>query len=309
DADGLGDSDAIREVAWSLLERPEAREQVGRFYTELLRIGDLRDKGKDTDLFPLWDDATAASMHAETLRMVDHVVFGGGGDIRTLFDADFTFADDNIAALYGIEAPEAPWSQVALPDDSDRAGILTMPAFLSATSFTTRNSPTRRGLFVQDRLLCFEIPPPPPDVDANLPDPAVGVTLRERLEQHMTDDACAACHALTDPIGFAFEGFDAIGVARALDNGQPIDTTGEISGVGSFAGAAELGALLRNDPRVPGCMLDNLFVYALGYSDTGAYADGLLPLHDAFVDYEHDLQSIVVELTVSPLFARVGPPK
>ena len=308
DAGGLATEDDVRDVAWDLLSEPAAREQVGLFYTELFRLGDLEDKAKDTDLFPLWDEDTAASMRGEALRMVDDIVFSQA-DVLALLDTDQTFVDERVAAIYGIEPPDPPWSMVTLPADQDRAGILTTPAFLSATSFTTRNSPTRRGLFVQDRLLCVEIPPPPPDVDANLPEGGDDITLRQRLEQHMTDPACAACHALVDPVGFAFEGFDALGAARALDNGLPIDSSGDVAGLGTFGGAADLAGLLREDPRVPGCLVDNLFVYALGYSDTAVYADGLLPLHDEFETLEHDFLAVMVELSTSPLFSSVGAPK
>lgn len=304
---GLDDADAVADVAWSLLDEPAAREQVQRFYSELLGIGDLQDKGKDAALFPLWSAETAASMRRETLRMVDHLVFDDAGSILRLLDIQTTFADDNVAAVYGIDAPARLWDSVPLPQG--RAGVLTMPAFLAATSYPQRNSPTRRGAFIQDRLLCTEIPPPPPDVDATLPPVDDSQTLRQRLEVHMRDPSCASCHALTDPLGFAYEGFDAIGSARALDNGQPVDTTGNINGLGSFSDAAQLAELLVADPRVPPCLVDNLFVYALGFSATHAYDDGLAGLHDAFADDNFDFRAALVALTVSPLFSRVDEPK
>ena len=144
-SDSFDDPDAVRDVAWQLVSSPEAVTQVDRFFNALLELRDLEDKGKDTELFPVWDEFTAASMREETLRLVRHLVFEDDGDVLDMFDADYTFIDPRMAAIYGVESPGPNWTQTTLPAEQGRAGILTHPSFLASQSYTRRNSPTRRG--------------------------------------------------------------------------------------------------------------------------------------------------------------------
>ena len=310
DSGELDDPDGLRDVAWQLVDTPEAVAQVDRFYNALLELRDLEDKGKDTELFPVWDEFTAASMREETLRLVRHLVFEEDGDVLDMLDADYTFVDPRLAAIYGIESPGPNWTQTTLPAEQERLGILTHPSFLAAQSYTRRNSPTRRGLFVQTRLLCQPIAPPPPRVNPEPPEPMEGVTFREQLEaQTSADPLCGACHELMDPVGFAFEHFDPLGQRRELDQGLPIDASGSVPGLGEFGGAADLAGLLRDDPRVPQCLVDNLFSHTLGVSETWMYGDGLDALGEMFTADGHRFRGLMVELVSSPLFARVEEPR
>ena len=112
-------------------------------------------------------------------------------------------------------------------------GYLTTAAFLSLNAHNTVTSPTYRGKYVQNRFFCFDIPPPPEGIDTTLdpPEPGVQTTMRMRVDQHNDDPVCSGCHQFMDPIGLAFENFDAIGVWRTDENGLPIDPSGQIDGV------------------------------------------------------------------------------
>ena len=306
----LRTDDQIRSTALEMLSRPKARERLSEFYDELYRLRDLANKGKDAAMFPTFTPELAAAMRQETLLLIQNVVFEEESSFMGIFDANYTFVNDDLAQLYGISPPAFPWQLVPLPVDQGRAGFLTHPAFLTVFSHPNINSPTRRGLFVQEVLLCTDIQPPPPGVNAMPPSPAEGQTLREWMEsQHNVEPGCATCHGQMDPLGFAFERFSPIGGFRQLDNGQPIDSSGDVGGLGSFGGANELASILRNDPRTPNCVVRNLYRSTLGHDEGLDQADGLALLEQAFTDSDFNYKVLMVELTVNPLFRLVDAPK
>ncbi len=300
----------IRATALELLERDEARRALKTFYSELWNLRDLPTKGKDTSLFPAFSPALAADMQQEILLLLEHIAFEKDSNILEILDANYTFVNGNLASLYGVTAPDPQgWARVELPAEQNRAGFLTRAGWLTAFSHPVQNSPTRRGLFIQQTLLCHEIPEPPPDVNPTLPEPTEETTLRARVEQHMENAACAPCHAQMDPIGFAFENYSAIGEYRTLDNGYPIDASGEVSAVGSWNNAADLAALLREDPRTPDCLIRNVFRGSIGVVETEDQEEAFALLGEAFADSDYNLKQVMAELTVSDVFRRVDLPK
>lgn len=310
EAGGL-DSDAdIEATAYELLDRPAARERAMAFYDELFRLRDLQNKGKDSVLFPTFTRELAEAMRQETQLLIQNVVFEEESSFLNIFDASYTFVNDDLAQLYGIDPPAFPWQLVPLPADQGRAGFLTHGAFLSVFSHPNINSPTRRGLFVQETLLCTDIQPPPPEVNPMPPSPTEGQTLRQWMEQvHNSDSGCADCHGLMDPVGYAFERYSPIGAHRQLDNGLPIDSSGTVPGLGSFATAAELAQLIRNDPRTPNCVVRNLYRSTLGHREGSDQVEGIALLDDNFAETNYNYKALMVELTLNPLFRLVDAPK
>ncbi|MCH9684106.1 MAG: DUF1592 domain-containing protein, partial [Deltaproteobacteria bacterium] len=275
DAGGLDDDAGIREAAWAMLQQPRARTAVADYFDQLFRLRDLPTTGKIAEVYPQFDERLATAMRQETQRLIEHVVFDEDIDLLSVLDADYTFVNADLAELYGIEPPDTPWAQVPVPQDQGRRGLLTHPSFLSLFAQPARASPTRRGLFVQQMLLCTEIMPPPPRVNPELPELDPDLTFREQLEAHTADAACAGCHSLMDPVGFAFGHFDGIGAHHPTEDGKPIDATGQVGGLGSFDGPAELAALLRQDPRVSQCIVRNLYRGTLGVAETIEQAEGI----------------------------------
>jgi hypothetical protein len=148
---------------------------------------------------------------------------------------------------------------------------------LTVTSYPWRTSPVKRGKWVLEQLLCASPPPPPPGVEGLLPETKPTGSLRQRMEAHRTKEECAVCHRAMDPIGFGLENFDGIGRWRTVDDGFPVDATGEMEGA-KFGGAVELAALIAKDPRWPRCVVQQLLTYALGRGigrDDGARLDAL----------------------------------
>ncbi len=308
EAGELADADSIRAIASELVASPAAREPLKLFFDELLRLPEVATRAKNPEMFPQFTPELAAAMREETLRLVDDVVFDGG-DALDLLVAEHTFVDAQLAAIYGVTPPASGFARVELPVEQGRIGVLGHASFLTNLSHPDRNSPTRRGAFVQKTLLCTEIPPPPADVDIELPEPTETETLRERLQVHVQNAVCNGCHGQMDPLGFAFEHFDAIGAHRMLDGTAPIDSSGSIEGLGEFADAAELAWLLHEDPRVPACLVRNLYRWALGHIDDAGQAEALAALSERFVENGHAFESLAIELVASPAFRRVGEPK
>ena len=278
-----------------LLASPRAHAGVARFFREYLSTDDLATMAKDATLFPRATPTLAAAMRDEVEATIADLVFTRHADLRDLLDNRQTFVNAELATLYGLPGVTGTALVPAtLPDTGVREGLLGTAAFLARNARTDRTSPTLRGRFVREQLLCEPIQPPPANVAATFDAPGAamaGQTLRQRLVQHMSDAACSSCHALMDPLGFAFEHFDALGAYRANEGGHPIDDTGTVDGQ-AFTGPRELAATLRGMPAVTGCLTRQIYRYATGHLETGGEAPVLVDVGaraqaagNAFVDY------------------------
>jgi hypothetical protein len=191
------------------------------------------------------------------------MVFGARGDFLSLFDSKTTFVNNELAAHYGLPAAGTDgFRKVEIPADSPRAGILGSAAILAGLAMPQRTAPTRRGKFIREAVLCQTVPPPPSNVVPVLPPPTdPSDTMRQRLSQHRVNPSCASCHSLIDPLGFGLENFDAVGKYRSLENGKPVDATGELDGA-KFDGLAQMGAVLRQAAITGPCFVSKLYMNA-----------------------------------------------
>ncbi len=201
-----------------------------------------------------------------------------------LLTSPTTFIDDALAAFYGVAKPSgASFARVSLPPG--RIGYLTSGTFLSITAHAASTSPTRRGVYIMQNLLCRAVPPPPPNVNTMFPVDDGSTTTRQRLEAHRANPTCAACHGLFDPIGVAFEHFDALGAYRDQENNLAIDATGQLDGT-TYDGAVGLAQLLRSSREVARCLVSGAYRYNTGHNivaeaeGEGAVIDGLTKTFD-----------------------------
>lgn len=310
---GLATPEQVRGVAEVMLEAPGARLALGNFYAEVLRLRALESLAKDPGIYPSFTPALAASMRQETLALIDDVAFTADSDFRDILDAPYTFADGPLAFHYGLVPDPAAlgdsWQRFDLPAEGKRGGILGQAAFLSAYAHVSSTSPTLRGKFVREILMCQGMPAPPPDVVTELPEGMEYKTMRDRLKQHMTDPKCAGCHQLMDPIGLGLENFDGVGSFRLVENGVMLDTSESLDALGEFDGARQLGTLLRDSPAVTRCMVRNLFRHATGHLERAGEQPALLAVDDAFADAGFRMKALLVDLVTSPAFLRVGVPE
>jgi hypothetical protein len=188
--------------------------------------------------------------------------------IDELISADYTYANERLAKHYGIPGVYGGhFRRVTVPPDR-RAGLLGHGSLLTITSYPNRTSPVLRGKWLLENILGTPPPPPPPDVPALSEKGENGErqSVRERLEAHRRNPACASCHAQMDPLGFALEHFDAVGMFRTVDEAfRPIDATGQLPGGGKFQGLDGLRSLLltRREQFV-GTVAERLLAFALG---------------------------------------------
>ena len=168
-----------------------------------------------------------------------------------------------------------------------------------------RSSPTLRGKFVREMLLCQSVSPPPPVVPA-FPDAIMG-TAREKLTFHRSVPSCAACHAFMDPIGLGFENFDGIGAERTTEFGKTIDASGDLDGA-NFSGPRELMSAIRNDPDAVACIARNAYRYAVGHLDNAGEQGTVSDLAKAFEDAGFHFRSLLEAVVKSPGFAYAAKP-
>lgn len=312
-AEGLRSEEQIRFVAAAMLERLDARSALSNFFAEVYRLRDLGSIPKDQSVFPVYTPTLASAMKQETLKLIEDVVWERDVDFREMFSANYTFANAELAAFYGISGPPGDsFERVNLPPEQGRDGALGHAGLLARFAHATMSSPTLRGKFVREKLLCQPIPPPPPDVITSLPEPMPGdepKTMKEKLIEHQQNPQCAYCHVLMDNIGLAFEKFDAVGAFRTVENGLAIDTLTSTEDFGAFSSPGELGKKLRDDPNVAMCLVKNLYRSALGHVETKGEVDAVNSIAFAFAESGFRVRELLIDMVSSPAFRIVGVPQ
>ena len=253
-----------------LLKDPRAQYLTQGFGIQWLQLRQLTTVSPDPGMFPAFNDAIRVSMMKETELFFAEIV-REDRNVLDLLDADFTYVDRDLAAFYGLNNVDIPrerggepvFVRVTLPK-GDRGGILTHASILTATSNPTRTSPVKRGKWILEQILGTPPPPAPPSVP-DLEAQQLKGSLRERMEQHRRDPACASCHTRMDAIGFAFEKFDAVGQLRTDEDGKPIDPSGKLPNGRTFSGAGELKQILKaDDEKFVRNLSSKLLTYGLG---------------------------------------------
>lgn len=308
----LLDAESLRRETLRMLESPRARKTVQSFFDQFLNLGTLARVERDRTRFPAFTPTLAAAMRTELQLLADDLVFRRDVDIRELFSTRRTFVNAELAAHYQIAAPAAnavTFVPVELPADGPRAGLLTLGGFLLMNAHPTESSPTLRGKYILERILCQLVPPPPSNVNLDLGQ-ASGMprTLRQRLEEHRKNPACAGCHAMMDPPGFLFEAFDPIGGYRPIDQGLPVDTQSEVSGR-SYRDGKELGAALRENDEVGRCLVRQFYRHANARLDLPADEGPLAALTQRFAASGYRFRSLILALVQSEAFRYAAPPE
>jgi hypothetical protein len=306
--DELADEAGLRRHIQRLLASPRARQGLRDFFSELYRMDVVERVSRDKEKEPkVSTRAIGRTMKEETMLVLEHNIFVEREDFRKLFTTRDTFLNRDLAAIYRAKVMDGGmFTKIMLPADMPRRGLLGHGSFLTGTSAPDKTSPTGRGKFVRELILCEPVQPPPPNVDTNLPPVEDGAnkTLRERLEEHRLDFGCAKCHDALDGIGLAFERFDHFGEYREEENGQPIDPSGDLDGK-PFANPVELGELLSKDERVPTCLMKNLYSYGTGRIPGAEDQRALQELTATFKKSRYRVLDAVVALATSPAFTHL----
>lgn len=307
-AGDLDDVAGLEAEALRMLDHPRARASLVNFNRQWFDLDLIEEVNPDPATYPTFTPALRASLREELDRFVEATIFDGEGSFAALMTSPQTSLDERLAAIYGADAPPpGTWAPATL-DADQRAGILTRAGFLARTAHAVHPSPVRRGVFVLSRLLCAPPAPPPGNVDTSPPDaddPDQPKTNRERYAKHTAQDDCAACHKAIDGIGFGFEHYDSLGAWRDLDNGHPVDASGELHGTdvdGPFTGAVELSQRLATSTRAHDCVVSQVYRYALGRGTAVADLCSLTDLRLQFAASSGDLRALLVAVVTSDAF-------
>ncbi len=249
-----------------MLADPKAESLVTNFASEWLFLRNLQSVNPAGEDFPNFDENLRQAFRTETEMFVGSV-FREDRSVTDLLTANYTFVNERLAKHYGI--PNIYGSQlrrVAVTDDA-RRGLLGQGSILTVTSYPTRTSPVLRGKWILENIMGTPPPAPPPNVPALKENDEGGkvTTVRERMEEHRRNPACATCHKVMDPLGFSLDNFDAVGQWRSKEAGLPIDASGQLADGTKVNGVVDLRkALLTHPERFVGTMTEKLMTYALG---------------------------------------------
>jgi mono/diheme cytochrome c family protein len=261
----LGDPAVLAGQIARMLADPKAGALVENFGGQWLHLRNVAGWTPDPVRFADFDDSLRYAFERETTLFLDHVI-REDRSVLELIDADYTFLNERLAGFYGIDGISGGYFRRVPLEGTARGGILTHGSVLMVTSYPTRTSPVLRGKWVLENLLGAPPPPPPPDVPALEADAdASAGSLREALERHRANPACAACHAKLDPLGFALENFDAVGAYRTEDDGIAVEASGALPDGTLVDGPAGLRRVLRGrrDEFVE-TLAAKLLTYAIG---------------------------------------------
>jgi len=303
----LMEEDELATHVQRMIEDDRIGRGVRNVFYELYTLYELDELSKDPTVFPHMTEDVGPSAKEETLRLIEQFALSDQ-DFLDLLTTKTTHINRTLAAIYAIQAPAREgFGEIAFADDDPRTGLLGHASILAQHSHAVSTSPTLRGKFIRETLLCHAIPDPPADVDTSIPEPSSDTpTLRDRVQQHLEVDYCAACHALTDPIGLGLENFDGLGRFRTTDNGYPIDASGDMDGE-VFSDAPSLARALRDHADVGPCLTENLYRYAVGRPQTSGELDLLDSLAARFTGQEHAVRELMRDIVMSEGFRFLDP--
>jgi hypothetical protein len=263
----LKDAGTLERQVRRMLADSRSAALIENFAGQWLTLRDLDDKTPDPRLFPDFDENLRRAMRRETELFVESVV----RENRTVLDfltADYTFINQRLAKHYGMPNVYGDQFRRVTLGAGERRGLLGHASILTITSYAHRTSPVLRGKWMMETVLGTPPAPPPADVPTLVErneKTLVPLTMREAMAQHRSNAMCASCHSRMDPLGFAFERFDAVGRLRTEAGGSPIDASGILPDGTKFDGAAGLIAVLARQPRqFAGAVTERLLTYALG---------------------------------------------
>jgi len=256
----------LERQARRMIADPRARALVTNFANQWLYLRDLKSASPDGAIFSDFDDNLRQAFRQET-EMLFESILREDRSVVDLLTADYTFVNERLAKHYGIPNVYGPdFRRVMVPSDA-RRGLLGQGSLLLVTSNANRTSPVIRGKWILENLFGTPPPTPPPNVP-NLeekPSATAGTSVRERIERHRANPACAGCHKIMDPIGLSLENFDAIGRWRTVDEGVPIDASAQLVDGTPLNGPASLRqALVARSDAFVASLTEKLLMYAVG---------------------------------------------
>jgi hypothetical protein len=303
-----------RQVA-RMLADPRSARFCDSFSSQWLHLRKVGQFKPDKKLYPDYDAQLEQSMVGEPKAFFRQVL-QEGLTLREFLSADWSMLNARLARFYGL--PDAgmagdQFQRVSLPPDSRRGGLLTQAAILSLTSDGTRHRPVHRGKWVSEAILGKSPPPPPANVDPIEPNPidAPKATLRMKLEAHIHDARCASCHAKIDPLGLAFENYDAIGrwrteeVVEGTGQNPLVNPAGKFPDGRSYNTPEEFKQLLLADvDAFNAAFIEKLATYGLRRTTSFGDRAELAAIAEASRTKDYRLRDVIEAFVLSDLFVK-----
>jgi len=263
----LSDPQVLQAQVKRMLADPRSQQLVKNFSGQWLFLRNIARITPDQATFPRFDENLRDALAKETELLIESQV-RQDNSVADLLSTDYTFLNERLAEHYGMKGIYGSEFRRVKLDDPNRYGLLGQASILAVTSYPNRTAPTIRGKWVLEQLLGTPPPPPPPNVPALMDDQSTQkMTMRQRMELHRTNPACAACHRQMDPLGFALENFDGLGTWRNTTGPGmgPIDASGSLLDGSTFNGAAGLReVLIKKKDMFVETLTERLLTYALG---------------------------------------------
>ncbi len=313
----LRTADQVAAQAQRLVAEPRARARVLEFHRQWLDFDRIHNAGKAASVFPGWTAELPGLLEAETEAFIEHVLFEGEGTWDALMSAPYTYVSPKLASFYGMEPPTGAADVNGMlptpPSPTQRAGLLTQGSLLALNAHSNQTSPVHRGKLVRESFLCQNLPAPPANILITVPEPKADSTARERFAEHSSSAACRGCHSLMDPLGFAFEKYDGVGVYRETEAGKPVDDTGELVGTdvdGTFQGAPALAQKLVASKDARGCYVTQWFRFSQARGELPEDRCTIKRLERSFNEGNRDVRKLLISITQSDafLYRRVAAP-
>jgi hypothetical protein len=309
----LIDPAEVARHAARLLGSASANDTVRDFHHQWLDLDIYANKlTKDPATYPTVNANLAPLLQEEVERFVDSVTFDQKRGLASLLTAPFTFVNATTARLYGITGTFGDTLQKVDLDPSRRAGLLTQVGFLATRAFSNLSSPIHRGVFIQRRILCADLPDPPPNIPSLPPLDGTNIkTTRQQVDQHTAPAACSGCHhQMINPIGFGLENYDAVGQYRTEENGVPIDASGTLVGTernAAFANGVEMSRAIAESPEARACYVKNWLRYTFGRAEGAADSCAISALTSALGDDTYTPVRMLVDMTRTKAFLYRAP--
>lgn len=292
-----------------MIASPRFRQGASAFFTDMLQLEGFENLVKEPAVYPKFNQSVADAAREQTRVTTIDLLIDQRRDYRELFTSNETFINRYLAAIYKVpfNFKGGEWMRYTFPESSERAGILTQVSFLSLFAHPGSSSPTRRGIKIYEIFMCEPTPDPPADVDFSKVRDSTKGTVRGRLLDHMENTGCTACHRRSDPPGLALEHFDGLGQLRTLENGAPIDVSAELGDV-KINGARGVANYLHDSPKIPACLVRNVYAYGVGRKPGVRERDYLAEQSKRFASNGYRVPDLMVQIAATPEFFKVVVP-
>lgn len=295
-----------------MLSDARARGKVQYFLQSWLQMNHAEDLTKDPNLYPGFTPEIIADLRTSLNLFLDDVVWTESSDYRRLLLEDDFFVNNRLAQFYGISTNATEDFVRVQLDPKQRSGVVTHPYLLAAFSYHKSSSPIHRGVFLTRNIVGRALRPPPIAVAFKEADFKPGMTMREKVTELTRPQACHSCHSVINPLGFALEGYDAVGRFRDKDGNRPVDTAADYTkddgGIVRLRGARDVAEFAVNSEHAHHAFIEQLFNQVVKQPMLAYGPDVLNQLRLSFVQSGYNIQKLLVDIATLSALRETGKP-